>query len=159
MASSLSLCVRAHELFESNQIHEDVQKKAILSYALKCHDQNPLPGFNFGAVSAKVMLPGFVKLKCPNALTHHSQMKYIVARCTVIPANGSQMSCHSDKKKKVAVGSLSFKSNVKLKPFLLSCRSPGSGPSANLQELRPLWSYHFPIQSGTKLPIFNLASL
>lgn len=106
MASSLSLCVWAHELFESNQIHKDVQKKAVLSYALKSGDQNPLPGFNFGAASAKVMLPGFLKLKRPNAPTHHSQMKSIVARCTAIPANGSQMSCHSDDKKKKKVSPL-----------------------------------------------------
>lgn len=56
----------AHEVFESNQIHKDVQKKAALSYVLKPSDWNPLPGFNFGAVSAKVMLLGFVeKLKPP----------------------------------------------------------------------------------------------
>ena len=34
MASSLSLCVGAHRLFESNQIHKVVQKEAVLNSSM-----------------------------------------------------------------------------------------------------------------------------
>lgn len=52
---------------------------------------------------------------------------------------------------------LYFKSNIKRKSFT-SCKSQGLKPPVNLEELWPLPSHHFPIYSGTKRPVFNLAS-